>query len=63
MFYIKTLRYFNEILETCNWFEITLITIVECKTKKKKHGARGIDILKVDPSKLIGSVKSEKLKM
>lgn len=54
-----TLGYFNGTFETCEWFEI-IPYVVECK---KINGLLGIDVLKVDMSKLIRNVKSEKVKM
>ena len=53
---IKTLGTFNGTFETKNPFEIIPITVVACT---KDHGLLGIDVLKVDTSKLVNSMESK----
>ena len=53
---IKTLDTFKGMFETKNCFEIIPITVVACT---KDDGLLGIDVLKVDTSKLANSIESE----
>ena len=53
---IKTLGTFEGTFETKNHFEIIPITVVVCT---KDHGLLGIDVLKVETSKLVSFMKSE----
>ena len=47
---------FEGTFETKNHFEIIPITVVACT---KDHGLQGINVLKVDTSKLVNSMESE----
>ena len=53
---IKTLGTFEGTFESKNRFEIIPITVLACT---KNHGLLGIDVLKVDTSKLVNSMESE----
>ena len=53
---IKTLETLEGTFETKNRFEIILVTVIACTND---HGLRGIDVLKVDTSKLVNSMESE----
>ena len=53
---IKTLATFEGTFETKNRLEIIPIIVVACT---KDHGLLGIDVLKVDTSKLVNSMKLE----
>ena len=53
---IKTLDTFEAMYVTKNRFEIIPITVVACT---KDYGLLGIDVLKVDTSKLVNSMESE----
>ena len=53
---IKTLGTFEGTFETKNRFEIIPIRVMACT---KDHGLQGIDILKVDISKLVNSMELE----
>ena len=53
---IKTLGTFESTFETKNRFDILPITVVACS---KDHELLGIDVSKVDTSKLVNSLESE----
>ena len=53
---IKILGTFEGTFETKNRFEIIPITVMACT---KDHGQLGIDVLKVDTSKLVNSMEAE----
>ena len=53
---IKILGTFEDTFETKNRFEILPITVMACT---KDNGLLGADVLKVDTSKLVNSMKSE----
>ena len=53
---IKTLGILEGTFETKNRFEIMSITVVACT---KDHGLLGIDVLKVDTSKLVNSIETK----
>ena len=53
---IKTLGIFKSTFETKDRFEIISITVVACT---KDHGLLGIDVLKVDTSKLVNFMEAE----
>ena len=54
---IKTQGTFEGTFEAKNRFEIVPITVVACT---KDQGLLGMDVLRVDTSKLINSMQSEK---
>ena len=57
---IQTLGTFKGMFETKNCFEMILIMIMACT---KDHGLLGIDVLKVDTSKLVDSLELEEQKI